>query len=141
LFIRGVAYQQDVDSIGAASGSTSYTDPLADEAGCARDIPYLTQLRTNVVRVYAINASLDHSACMDLLDAAGIYVLVDLSNPSSAFNRDDPRWDLELYWTYTSAIESMQSYTNVLGFFAGKEVSSNSSNNTSAAYVKAAVRT
>ena len=63
--VRGLAYQQDVDSTGTVRGSTSYTDPLADEAGCTRDIPYLTQLRTNVVRVYAINASLDHSACMD----------------------------------------------------------------------------
>jgi hypothetical protein len=65
---------------------------------------------------------------------------MDLSNPSSAFNRDDPRWDLELYSTYTSVIDSMQSYTNVLGFFARNEVSSNSSNSASAAYVKAAVR-
>ncbi|KAA8566393.1 hypothetical protein EYC84_008964 [Monilinia fructicola] len=56
FFIRGVAYQQDVNA--NSSSTATYTDPLADEAGCKRDIPLLQELGTNTIRVYAINASL-----------------------------------------------------------------------------------
>lgn len=134
-----MAYQHNFNS-STSSGSTSFVDPLADEASCTRDIPYLQQLKTNVIRVYAIDAASDHSACMDLLDAAGIYVVVDLTTPSIAIDQEHPTWTLELYTAYTSVIDSLQGYTNVLGFFAGNEVSSNSSTTASAAYVKAAVR-
>lgn len=54
FFIRGVAYQQDFQP-GRGQNTTGYTDPLADPSGCARDLPYLTQLRTNTLRVYAID--------------------------------------------------------------------------------------
>jgi len=73
---------------------------------------------------------------MSLLDAAGIYVLVDLPE----INRDAPTWNLEVYASYTSAIDSMQNYTNVLGFFAGNEVINSVNTSNSAAFVKAVVR-
>ncbi len=122
------------------SGGISFADPLADQAGCQRDIPYLQELGTNVVHVYEIDPTQDHSACMSLLDAAGIYVLVGLSNPSSGIDRNAPTWSLELYASYTSVIDSMQNYTNVLGFFAGNEVINSVNTSNSAAFVKAAVR-
>jgi hypothetical protein len=77
---------------------------------------------------------------MELLDSAGIYVLVDLSTPALSIERDSPVWDSELYASYTAAVDSMQSYTNVLGFFVGNEVITNATNSNSAAYVKAAAR-
>jgi len=140
FFIRGVAYQQDVGTNGTTSGTGSFTDPLADQAGCERDIPLLQQLGTNVIRVYAINASLDHSACMKLLDDAGIYLIQDLSNPSSSINRNSPTWNTELFADYAAVIDAMASYTNVLGFFAGNEVSNDVNNTDASAFVKAAVR-
>ncbi|KAG4439563.1 hypothetical protein IFR05_004962 [Cadophora sp. M221] len=140
FFIRGIAYQQDVSSNGTTSGSSTFTDPLADEAGCRRDIPLLKQLGTNVIRVYAINASLDHSVCMGLLQDAGIYLIQDLSNPSFSINRNDPTWTTELFASYAGVIDAVANYSNVLGFFAGNEVSNEVNNTNASAFVKAAVR-
>ncbi|TVY24816.1 1,3-beta-glucanosyltransferase [Lachnellula hyalina] len=140
FFIRGVAYQQDVSSNGSTSTDGTFTDPLADEAGCTRDVPLLTELGTNVIRVYAINASLDHSFCMNLLQENGIYLLQDLSNPSSSINRNSPEWNTELFADYAAVVDAMANYTNVLGFFAGNEVSNEANNTDASAYVKAAVR-
>jgi hypothetical protein len=113
---------------------------LADEAGCARDIPILKELGTNVIRVYAVNASLDHSACMNLLAENDIYLIQDLSNPSSSIDRSDPEWTTELFAEYAAVVDAMANYTNVLGFFAGNEVSNNVNNTDASAFVKAAVR-
>lgn len=140
FFIRGVAYQQDVNSNGTSSGTATFTDPLADSAGCARDIPLLQQLGTNAIRVYAINASLDHSSCMNMLQNAGIYVIQDLSNPSNSINRDQPSWTTDLFQGYAAVVDAMAPYSNVLGFFAGNEVSNQKNNTAASAFVKAAVR-
>jgi hypothetical protein len=140
FFIRGVAYQQDVSTNTTASATATFTDPLADVAGCTRDVPLLQELGTNVIRVYAINASADHSACMKLLNDAGIYLIQDLSNPSSSINRAAPTWTTELFADYAAVVDAMAPYSNVLGFFAGNEVSNDVNNTDASAFVKAAVR-
>ena len=128
---------------GTSSTSTAdntYTDPLADVDSCRRDIPLLQQLQANTVRVYAIDPSKDHSQCMQMLQSAGIYVVSDLSQPGLSINRDSPSWDDQLYARYTSVIDELSKYNNVIGFFAGNEVA-NAANNTQATpFVKAAVR-
>lgn len=147
-FIKGVAYQQDYTGGGsngsavaaASGGSGSYIDPLADYASCSRDIPYLTKLETNTIRVYAIDPTKDHSQCMNALAEAGIYVVADLSSPGNSINRADPAWNDALYARYTSVVDAMHNYTNTLGFFAGNEVSNSPNNTNAAAFVKAAVR-
>jgi hypothetical protein len=123
-----------------STANATFTDPLADEAGCKRDVPLLQGLGANVVRVYAINASSDHSACMKLLDDAGIYVIQDLSNPSSSINRDKPEWTTDLFTQYAAVVDALAPYSNLLGFFAGNEVSNDLNNTEASAYVKAAVR-
>lgn len=142
FFMKGVAYQQDIQGGGNGSTSTdsSYQDPLADAAACRRDIPLLQELQTNTIRVYAINPEQDHTECMQLLTDAGIYVIADLSEPRTSINRAAPRWDSQLYDRYTSVIDLMSQYTNTLGFFAGNEVSNEMSNTNASAFVKAAVR-
>lgn len=145
FFIKGVAYQQGVGTGGAGgaisdNSNTQYADPLADGAGCARDIPYMKKLQTNVVRVYAIDPTQNHDDCMASLSAAGIYVLADLSEPNLSINRQSPAWDTQLYSRYTQVIDSMQGYSNVIGFFAGNEVTNNASYTAASAFVKAAVR-
>jgi hypothetical protein len=140
FYMKGIAYQQDSAAGGASTGSTKYTDPLADAAACKRDIPLLQSLKTNTIRTYAIDPTKDHDACMKMLDDAGIYVVSDLSEPLLSVNRDDPKWDVDLLKRYTDVIDSLAKYSNVIGFFAGNEVTNNATNTPASAYVKAAVR-
>jgi len=127
---------------GTTSTDADYTDPLADAAGCQRDITYLKKLQTNTIRVYAIDPTKDHSTCMQLLQDNDIYVVSDLSAPvdGGSINRNSPAWNDELYARYTSVVDSLANYTNVLGFFAGNEVSNAPNNTAASAFVKAAVR-
>ncbi|KAL2378312.1 hypothetical protein RJ035_007467 [Blastomyces gilchristii] len=139
FFMRGVAYQQEISSNGTTN-KTGYKDPLANVENCKRDIPLLQELETNIIRVYAIDPKADHTECMEMLQEAGIYVVADLSEPRTSINRDDPKWDIELYNRYTAVVDVLAPYSNVMGFFAGNEVSNNKSNTDASAFVKAAVR-
>lgn len=140
--MRGVAYQQDYSGNGTVSSSQTYTDPLASPSNCKRDIPYLQQLQTNTIRVYAINPASNHDDCMSQLAAAGIYVIADLSAPvdGESINRNDAQWNDALYQRYTAVVDTMHGYSNMLGFFAGNEVSNAPNNTDASAFVKAAVR-
>ncbi|POS83237.1 hypothetical protein EPUL_005790, partial [Erysiphe pulchra] len=141
FFIRGVAYQQDIINLSASStGTTSYSDPLADKNACKRDVPLLKELGANLIRVYAIDPTADHSFCMQLLQDAGIYVIQDLSNPTSSINREKPSWTIDLFANYAGVIDALAKYSNVVGFFAGNEVSNEVNNTQASAFVKAAVR-
>ncbi|KAK5126316.1 hypothetical protein LTR85_010552 [Meristemomyces frigidus] len=142
FYIKGVAYQQNYDGNGTSGSDTStdYTDPLADISTVKRDIPYLQQLYTNTIRVYAIDPTVDHSEAMSALADAGIYVISDLSSPSESIDRSDPAWTDTLFARYTAVVDNMANYTNTLGFFAGNEVSNAPNNTDASAFVKAAVR-
>jgi hypothetical protein len=113
---------------------------LANEANCKRDIPLLSELGTNVIRTYAIDPTADHSACMNLLNDAGIYVLSDLSNPQQSIDRGNPQWSVDLFTHFQQVVDSFANYSNVIGFFVGNEVTNNATTTSASAYVKAAVR-
>ncbi|PLB50231.1 1,3-beta-glucanosyltransferase gel3 [Aspergillus steynii IBT 23096] len=138
FYIRGVAYQQEYS--GPKSSSNNFKDPLADTDSCKRDIPYISKLNANTIRVYAIDPKSDHSECMNLLSEHGIYVIADLSSPSESIVRNDPKWDNDLYNRYVSVVDELSQYSNVIGFFAGNEVSNTKKTTDASAYVKAAVR-
>lgn len=60
---------------GPFSEPSTFTDPLANATACQRDLPYLKELGVNTIRVYSVNASLNHDSCMQALSGAGIYVM------------------------------------------------------------------
>ncbi|KAI8624713.1 family 72 glycoside hydrolase [Xylariaceae sp. FL1651] len=143
FFLKGVAYQKEAGT--GPGGDTSdssnkYVDPLADESTCKRDIPILEKLGVNTIRTYAIDPSADHSACMKMLEDAGIYVIADLGEPALSINRDSPSWNVELFDRYKGVIDNLGAYDNVIGFFSGNEVTNNATNTGASAYVKAATR-
>lgn len=144
FYIKGVAYQQEFAPNGQTTSSnssqTTYKDPIADDSHCERDIPYLQQLGTNLIRVYAVDPAQGHDKCMKALADAGIYVLADLSAPGQSIIRDSPSWNDDLYARYASVIDAMAGYSNTFGFFAGNEVTNNDTNTDASAFVKAAVR-
>lgn len=125
FYIKGVAYSSNLGSSQTnVTGTISQLDPLANAAGCARDIPFFTQLGVNVIRVYQVNASLDHSSCMNALDSAGIYVLLDLATPeeNDAINTVSPSWNVGLLNNFINTLDAFGSYSNILGFNVGNEV-------------------
>jgi hypothetical protein len=141
FFMKGIAYQQDTAAKGQTNDkATDYIDPLSNEKLCKRDVPLLEELGVNTIRTYAIDPEADHSACMKLLDEAGIYVISDLSQPQLSIKRDAPQWTVEHYERYTAVVDELAQYSNVLGFFAGNEVSDANNNTEASAYVKAALR-
>jgi hypothetical protein len=83
FFIKGIAYQKDPYGLGGESEGGKYSDPLADEASCKRDIPIMVEAGTNTIRAYSIDPEKDHDACMHMLQDAGIYVIAASANPPS----------------------------------------------------------
>jgi hypothetical protein len=104
-----------------------------------RDILFLSQLTTNVIRISYIDPTQDHTACMTALQNAGIYVFVDLPT-NFTINSTNPTWNLDIYNSWTQRIDAIAGHNNVLGFFAGNNIVTNSGNSPAAAFVKAAVR-
>jgi len=141
FFMKGIAYQEESSAKGQTNDDTDkYKDPLAQPDLCKKDVPLLKELGINTIRTYAINPTADHSECMKLLDEAGIYVISDLSQPALSIIRDAPEWTVDHYKRYMAVVDELASYTNVIGFFAGNEVSDANNNTEASAYVKAALR-
>ena len=142
FYIKGVAYQQNAGALrnNATGDVSTFVDPLADEDACKRDVKYLRDLNTNTIRVYAVDTDKNHDACMKILNDNGIYVILDLGVPALSINRDTPAWTVELFERFKKVVEVFSKYPNILGFFVGNEVATNSTNSDSSPMVKAAIR-
>ncbi|KUI73737.1 1,3-beta-glucanosyltransferase gel3 [Cytospora mali] len=128
FFLKGVAYQLTSD------------DPLIDADQCARDAALMKELGANSIRVYHVDSSADHSACMSTFSDAGIYLLVDLDTFATYLLPNDPGWSKTQYDAYAAVMDEFQKYDNTLGFFVGNEVIAQASQSLAAPYIKAAAR-
>lgn len=54
---------------------------------CKIDAKLIGELGANVVRVYSVDPTLNHDACMNAFAENGIYVIVDMSTPTYSINR------------------------------------------------------
>lgn len=142
FFIKGVAYQlsrKEGDSYDRIT-ELAYIDSLANATSCLRDLELFQELGINAIRVFQVNPNADHGVCMYALQKAGIYVLADLAEHEQSINRDSPAWTTDLKNRYTLVIDALAPYENVLGFFAGNEVTTSVINVDASPYVRAAIR-
>ncbi|EXJ77112.1 1,3-beta-glucanosyltransferase gel1 [Capronia epimyces CBS 606.96] len=134
FYIRGVDYQP--------GGSSDVADPIADEAGCKRDIVEFKKLGINTIRVYTVDNTASHDACMSALADAGIYLVLDVNTPKYSLNRADPNPsynDVYLQNVFAT-IDAFHNYDNTLAFFSGNEVINDPESSAAAPYVKAVTR-
>lgn len=150
FYIKGIAYQEPAplaastqanDANGGFPEPDSFIDPLALPDACSRDVANLQDLGVNAVRVYSVNSSLNHDACMTTFSNAGIYVILDLALPlNGSINRAQPTWDVGLLDLYAETLDVFLRYDNLLAVNVANEVVTQSSNSVAAPFIKAAVR-
>ena len=135
FYIRGIDYQP--------GGSSKNIDPLADTSICGRDIPKFKELGVNTIRVYSVDNSKDHADCMQQLNDAGIYLVLDVNSPKYSIRRDKPgpSYNAEYLQSVFATIDEFAQYDNTLAFFSGNEVINHDEGSTKTApYVKATTR-
>lgn len=134
FYIRGIDYQP--------GGSSNVIDPIADETTCKRDIVEFKKLGINTVRVYSVDNTADHDACMTALADAGIYLVLDVNTPAYSLNRLEPAISYNSVYLQSvfATIDVFAGYTNVLAFFSGNEVINDDTTTSAAPYVKAVTR-
>ncbi|KAL3422605.1 1,3-beta-glucanosyltransferase gel1 [Phlyctema vagabunda] len=134
FYMRGIDYQP--------GGSSNLIDPLADEATCTRDIVKFKDLGINTVRIYTVDNTADHSACMAALADAGIYLVLDVNTPLYSLNRATPApsYNAAYLQNIFATIDKFAKYTNTLAFFSGNEVINDDTTTNCAPYVKAVTR-
>ncbi|KAJ2591295.1 40S ribosomal protein S27 [Coemansia sp. RSA 1722] len=134
FFFKGVAYQP------RTGVKDANPDPLADSVGCKRDVAVFKDLGINSIRVYEVDYNKNHDDCMQMLEDAGIYVMLDIPSPDYAINREDPEWNTQLMGNWQAKIDAFSKYPNVIAWIAGNEVANDKDTTPSAAFVKAAIR-
>jgi hypothetical protein len=134
FFIKGVDYQP--------GGSSSTVDVLGDATICERDFAVMQQLGVNTVRVYSIDNSVNHDACMALMQKAGIYLVLDLNTPQNSLNRNDAAasYNAAYLQHLFATVDAFKGFDNVLGFFAGNEVVNDIPTTGTAPWIKAVIR-
>ncbi|ETI25595.1 hypothetical protein G647_02369 [Cladophialophora carrionii CBS 160.54] len=98
-------------------------DPLVNTTQCQLDAALMQELGANSIRVYHVDASQDHSGCMDAFAAAGIYLWVDLDSFKTYIRYgDESSWNANKSDSYRAVLDEFQQYDNTAGCFVGNEV-------------------
>lgn len=115
---------------------------MADSTTCTRDIAEFQKLGLNTVRVYTVDNTANHDACMSALAAAGMYLVLDVNTPLYSLNRANPSPSYNSVYLQNifATIDTFANYTNTLAFFSGNEVINDDTTTPAAPYVKAVTR-
>jgi len=137
FYIRGVDYQP--------GGSSANKDPIADAAGCQRDVQKFKELGINTIRVYSVDNSANHDECMKALADAGIYLALDVNTPFYSLNRKDEESIQRSYndvylQSIFATVDVFAKYDNTLLFYSANEVINDEATSFAAPYVKAVTR-
>jgi len=137
FYIRGVDY--------LPGGAAAASDPIADATGCARDVAEFIKLGINTVRVYTVDNSASHDACMKLLADAGIYLALDVNSPMYSLNRLNEEsiqisYNAAYLQSIFATIDVFAKYDNTLLFFSANEVINDNATSFAAPYIKAVTR-
>jgi len=62
-------------------------DPLLDEKQCTLDANMMADLGANTIRVYHVDPTQNHDACMTAFANVGIYLFLDLDTFDTQFNQ------------------------------------------------------
>lgn len=94
------------------------------------------------MRVYTVDNSANHDACMSALAAAGIYLALDVNTPLYSINQDSPAqsYNAEYLQSIFATIDAFEGYSNTLLFFSGNEDINSVPTTVAAPYVKAVTR-
>lgn len=119
-------------------------DPLSDSGICLRDAILMQRLGINTVRVYNLDPAIDHTQCMSIFNAAGIYMVLDVNSPlpNESINRVSP-WESyngDYMKRVFQIIEAFKSFNNTLGFFSANEVINEDSDPSVPSYIRAVTR-
>jgi 1,3-beta-glucanosyltransferase GAS3 len=100
---------------------------LSSPSTCLRDAIVMQNLGLNAIRVYNLDPTANHDDCASIFNAAGIYMVLDVNSPlpGQALNAAEPwtTYDSDYLQHIFGVVEAFKDYDNVLGFFAGNEVS------------------
>ncbi|KAF2822124.1 hypothetical protein CC86DRAFT_448516 [Ophiobolus disseminans] len=134
FYIRGVDYQP--------GGASDAKDPIADTAGCKRDIVKFKELGINTIRVYTVDNTANHDECMNALADAGIYLALDVNTPLYSIRRDKPAPSYNKVYLQSifATVEAFAKYDNTLLFYSANEVINDDATTNCAPYVKAVTR-
>lgn len=98
----------------------------------------------NTVRVYNLDPTLDHTDCMSIFNAAGIYLVLDVNSPlpNQSINRAAPweSYNEDYMKRVFQIIEAFKSFNNTLGFFSANEVINEDSVPSVPSYIRAVTR-
>lgn len=72
--------------IGIAYQLTSL-DPLTNATQCTLDATSMADLGANAIRVYHVDPTADHDACMSAFASRGIYLFLDLDTFDTQFDQ------------------------------------------------------
>lgn len=72
--------------IGIAYQLTSL-DPLTNATQCTLDATSMADLGANAIRVYHVDPTADHDACMSAFASQGIYLFLDLDTFDTQFDQ------------------------------------------------------